>query len=92
MFRREAVVILNVLGFWDPLRTLVQGAITKGLIRPDSEALLTFVDGPADYAKHATFDWGKAALEALEGWQGAPPGYFKWTSQEEQGQKGLELS
>ncbi|KAI0311505.1 hypothetical protein OF83DRAFT_1150621 [Amylostereum chailletii] len=88
----KPVIILNVLGFYDPLRDLVQGAIRRGFIRPDSESILVFVDGPADHAEHATFDWGAAGLVALEGWSGAPAGYFKWPSEKEQHKEGLQLS
>lgn len=30
---------------------------------------MTFVDGPEDPQEHETFDWGKAALEAIESWK-----------------------
>ena len=31
--------------------------------------MVEFLDGPADLAEHETFDWGKAALVALENWE-----------------------
>lgn len=27
------------------------------------------VDGPADHAAHETFDWGQAAMEAIDAWE-----------------------
>ena len=68
-----AVVLINVLGFYDPLRTLIQTAIIEGFIEPQNECLVLFVDGPpgplyADNEEwkraHEEFDWGMAALEA----------------------------
>jgi len=40
-----------------------------GFIRPCSERLVIFVDGPADPQEHEIFDWGKAALDAIQSWQ-----------------------
>jgi hypothetical protein len=73
-----AVVLINVLGFYEPLRALVQGAIGAGFIQARSEGIIVFVDGPTEHAQHAAFDWGAAALAALEGWGGAPAGFFRW--------------
>jgi hypothetical protein len=64
-----AVVLLNVLSFWEPLRALIKASIEAGFIRPYSERLVTFVDGPTDPQEHETFDWGKAALSAIDAWE-----------------------
>lgn len=64
-----AVVLLNVLSFWEPLRSLIKSSITAGFIRPESERLIIFVDGPVDHGDHESFDWGSAALEALNSWE-----------------------
>jgi len=64
----KAVVILNVCGYYDSLRSLVKRGIAEGFIRPESENLVTFVDGPEDHAEHETFDWGQAAIHAIESW------------------------
>ncbi|KJA18549.1 hypothetical protein HYPSUDRAFT_144807, partial [Hypholoma sublateritium FD-334 SS-4] len=75
----KPVVLLNVLSFWDPLRILIKSSIEAGFIKPSSERLIVFVDGPADKSKHEHHNWGKAALEALDGWQrGHNSGLFKW--------------
>ena len=39
------------------------------MIQPSNESLIIFVDGPEDISAHATFDWGQAALKALESWK-----------------------
>ena len=63
-----AVVLLNVNSYYDPLRQLVQNGVREGFIHPQNGKLIIFVDGPEDHAEHETFDWGAAALEALDGW------------------------
>lgn len=75
-----AVVLLNVLSFWEPLRSLIKGSITAGFIKPQSERLIIFVDGPADHSDHQSFDWGRAALEALNSWEtGQIDSPFVWS-------------
>lgn len=73
-------MLVNVLGFWEPLRQLVKSSIQHGFIKPVSENIIIFVDGPADQSLHETFDWGKATLQALDTWdiehQALP---FDWT-------------
>jgi hypothetical protein len=75
-----AVVVLNVLSYFSPLRDLIRRAIAEGFI---NENFIVFVDGPSDdsSAAHENFPWGKAALEALENWWPrkieAPP--YDWT-------------
>lgn len=63
-----AVVVLNVLGFYNPLRELIRNAVRDEFIRPSNERLIVFVDGPSDHSKHEEFDWGTAAIDALEQW------------------------
>lgn len=29
---------------------------------------MVFVDGPADHAAHEAFDWGQAAMDAIDAW------------------------
>ena len=53
-----------------------------GFIRPDSVRLIVIVDGPSENtpAAHEAFDWGTAALEAIDSWEpsvGEP--LFDWT-------------
>ena len=76
-----AVVLANVLGFFDPIRGLIQAAIKDGFIQPTNVNLVKFVDGPSDHSLHDSFDWGKVLLEAIDSWKG-DPSYnigFDWT-------------
>ncbi|KAF8531640.1 hypothetical protein JB92DRAFT_2849389 [Gautieria morchelliformis] len=76
----KPVVILNVLGFYEPLRDLIRSGIRSGFIPAKNEGLIIFVDGPSDLTAHETFDWGTPALVALRNWK--KPGYdfgFDWT-------------
>ncbi|KZT20267.1 hypothetical protein NEOLEDRAFT_1140975 [Neolentinus lepideus HHB14362 ss-1] len=76
----KPVVCLNVLSYWDPLRALLQNGVREGFIPEKNESLITFVDGPANSEEHLTFDWGKAALEALDGWNREErAGMFDWS-------------
>ncbi|THV07995.1 hypothetical protein K435DRAFT_772314 [Dendrothele bispora CBS 962.96] len=67
----KPVVLLNVLSFYEPLRALIKTAVSAGFIQPYNEALIVFVDGPASFnaTEHENFDWGSAALNAIEKWQ-----------------------
>jgi len=42
----KPVVLVNVLGFYEPLRVLIHSAIKGGFIEPQNERLVLFVDGP----------------------------------------------
>ncbi|KAI0806906.1 hypothetical protein C8Q74DRAFT_1362475 [Fomes fomentarius] len=76
----KPVLILNVLNFYDPLRDLIRNGIKNGFIRDKNEQLVLFVEGPADHVEHEDFDWGKAAVEALDRWQDvATSHYYNWT-------------
>jgi len=66
----KPVVLLNVLSFFDPLRQLIKNGIKEGYISPSNEKLIVFVDGPSSQDEHENFDWGTAALQAIETWQG----------------------
>jgi len=74
----KPVVLLNVLGFFDPLRALIKNAMGFGFIKAQNGKLMTFVDCPPE-VDPATFDWGAAALSALDSWRSPGPGYFVWT-------------
>ena len=89
--RSTAVLVLNVRGFYNPLRELVRSAIRDGFILERNEGLLRFVDGPEDLEEHASFDWGKAALETLDAWQSVQvTHYYNWKVRKE-GEEGDEL-
>jgi hypothetical protein len=64
----QAVILLNIHNFYNPLRTLIESSISAGFIRPSNSSIITFVDGPSDIAEHDSFDWGDAALKAYEKW------------------------
>lgn len=72
-----AVVLVNVLGFFEPLRGLIKGAVASGFINGRNEDLIVFVDCPPD-ADPATYNWGTAALAALNDWCSPGPGFFAW--------------
>ncbi|KAI9509189.1 hypothetical protein F5148DRAFT_978676 [Russula earlei] len=74
----KPVVLVNVLGFFDPLRRLIKGAVDTGFVKGRDESLMVFVDCPPDEDPD-TFDWGTAALSALDGWCAPGPGLFAWT-------------
>ncbi|KAH9961070.1 hypothetical protein BC827DRAFT_1132303 [Russula dissimulans] len=73
----KPVVLINVLGFFEPLRGLIKGAVASGFIKGRNEDLIAFVDCPPD-ADPATFDWGTAALDAMDAWCSPGPGFFAW--------------
>ncbi|KAM5542634.1 hypothetical protein V8D89_003595 [Ganoderma adspersum] len=76
---RKPVLVLNIHGYWDPLRELVRNGIKNGFILEKNAQLLRFVEGPEDHAEHENFDWGKAALEALDAWENiASSHYYNW--------------
>ena len=83
--RYPAVILINVLGFYNPLRELVQNGVREGFIAKQNEELIVFVDGPKDHSAHEDFDWGRAALEALDRWQSTRSTslLYDWTKRKE---------
>ncbi|KAJ7158349.1 hypothetical protein C8R43DRAFT_364531 [Mycena crocata] len=80
----KPVVLLNVLSFYEPLRQLVESGIKYGFIKPASRDLIVFVDGPSSLSEHENYNWGDAALKALDGWKrDAENGLFDWTARME---------
>ncbi|KZT11575.1 uncharacterized protein LAESUDRAFT_671692 [Laetiporus sulphureus 93-53] len=76
----KPIIVMNVLGFFNPLRELIRNGVCEGFIAPQNEALVQFVDGPSDHSAHDSFDWGKAAVDALDSWRPAPQTHFyDWT-------------
>ncbi|KAI0026722.1 hypothetical protein K488DRAFT_64932 [Vararia minispora EC-137] len=88
----KPVILINVHGFWDPLRALIRGAVAAGFIRENSQGIVIFIDGPLDRSQHASYDWGAAAMFELEHWGGAPPGFYRWQSDGQQASLGIEQS
>lgn len=65
----KPVIVINVFAYYNPLRDLIRNGIREGFIRPENERLVVFVDGPADHSKHESFDWGQAAVDAIDAWE-----------------------
>ncbi|KAM0793517.1 hypothetical protein ACM66B_000956 [Microbotryomycetes sp. NB124-2] len=87
--QKKPVILLNVNGFYDALRTFVNNAIAAGFIPEANRAFLIFVD---EREGDMSFDWGAAALEAIQNWHdkgmgGGQAFDLKWPEQER-----LELS
>ncbi|GHJ84074.1 hypothetical protein NliqN6_0476 [Naganishia liquefaciens] len=63
---RRPVVVLNVNGFYSPLRQQIELAVAEGFITPANISLIKFVDlqDGDDEAR----DWGRRAVEALQSW------------------------
>ncbi|KAG5717978.1 putative cytokinin riboside 5'-monophosphate phosphoribohydrolase LOGL2 [Termitomyces sp. T112] len=79
-----AVVLLNVLSYYNPLRQLIENGIDAGFISPSSRNLIVFVDGPSTPDEHEIFDWGTAALDAIGKWQGSGvQKHFDWTQRKD---------
>ncbi|GAA5934545.1 Log1p [Sporobolomyces koalae] len=92
---KKPVVLLNVNEFYTPLRQFIEGAISAGFISPSNRNFLIFVDSPppstmpAGESVVSSFDWGEAALRAIEEWHrlgtgGAEPFKLDWNDQEQQ--------
>jgi hypothetical protein len=63
------------------MKEMINTSIKHGFIKPSSDKLIVFVDGPEDTEAHGEFDWGSASLQAIQEWQ--PEGYtpiFDWTT------------
>ena len=73
------------MSFYEPLRDLIKSAVKGGFIQERNAGLITFVDGPSDPIEHESFDWGAAALDALDEWQGKDwKGFgYDWTKRKE---------
>ncbi|KAE9398314.1 hypothetical protein BT96DRAFT_994939 [Gymnopus androsaceus JB14] len=78
----KPVVLVNVLNYYDPLRKMIQNALNDGFIQPYNVRLVTFVDGPEDLDEHESYDWGTAALRAIDDWKkGKANAVYDWTKQ-----------
>ena len=62
-------MLLNVLSYFDPLRQLIQNGISEGYIGSSNASLIVFVDGPTSHRDHGNFDWGTAAVQAIQAWR-----------------------
>ncbi|GBE84564.1 LOG family protein [Sparassis crispa] len=66
--QNKPVVLLNVRGFFSPLRDLISNGVEEKFIAAQNQGLAIFVDGPEDFSEHDSYDWGSAAVEALHQW------------------------
>ncbi|KAL0580446.1 hypothetical protein V5O48_001600 [Marasmius crinis-equi] len=77
-------LIVNVRGFYESLKQQIRTAIEDGFVESYNESLVVFVDGPEDKEEHETFDWGDAAISALDRWHEKrsklPRPAFDWDS------------
>ncbi|KAF9018512.1 hypothetical protein BDZ89DRAFT_343715 [Hymenopellis radicata] len=87
----KPVIILNVLSFYDPMRALIRNGVGAGFIAPVNEKIIVFVDGPASAEEHSSFDWGSAALEALDGWTWEAESIYDWTIRRREERDDAEL-
>jgi hypothetical protein len=79
-----AIILLNVLSYYEPLRQLIRNGIEEGFIPADNESFVIFVNGPDAHSQHEAFDWGAAGLSALARWDsGAAKPLFAWTEKTE---------
>ncbi|BGP41685.1 hypothetical protein JCM10449v2_005676 [Rhodotorula kratochvilovae] len=91
----KPVVLLNINGFYSPLRQFINNAIDSGFISESNRNFLVFVDGPSTTRPvPASFDWGQAALQAIKEWKemgsgGATPYSFEWSSERGEGREVL---
>lgn len=67
---KKPVVLLNINGFYSALQTFIQTSIKAGFVKPENESFVVFVDGSSE----PDFDWGKAALEAVDEWHSTTRG------------------
>ncbi|THH31550.1 hypothetical protein EUX98_g2641 [Antrodiella citrinella] len=91
----KPIILINVHSFYEPLRALIQTSIRAGFITPNNINLISFVDGPGpdDHAAHEDYDWGIAALEALETWEHAVKEYsYDWTKRRDGEGEAVEVT
>ncbi|KZO90383.1 hypothetical protein CALVIDRAFT_542710 [Calocera viscosa TUFC12733] len=79
---QKPVILLNIFNFYSPLRQMIRDAVDSGFIPPNNIRLAVFVDCP-EGIDPGDFDWGNAALDALEDWKHVKgPRNFDWTLQQ----------
>lgn len=72
------MIVLNALGYYEPLKQLIQNGVKAGFIKPSNASLVSVVDPPADG------DWGQAVIKALEAWKPDAEAGYKWNWNETQ--------
>ncbi|TFK76570.1 hypothetical protein BDN72DRAFT_831155 [Pluteus cervinus] len=76
----KPVVVLNVLGFFEPLRQLINNGVEENFIQPYNKDIIVFVDGPESREEHESYDWGRAALKAIDSWEWGGQPLYDWTT------------
>ncbi|TFL07827.1 hypothetical protein BDV98DRAFT_558531 [Pterulicium gracile] len=84
---QKPTVLLNVRGFYTHLREQIFVAQEAGFISEANLELIRFVDCPTDQDDE-TFDWGNAALQAIDSWKPDVVPLFDWTVRMGEGEKG----
>jgi len=80
-FHNKPIIVLNVLSYFNPLRDMIRRGVELGFIYHQNEHLIQFIDGPPNPEDHVDFDWGRAALEAVEDWKGvARMNQYNWNN------------
>lgn len=91
----KPVILLNVNNFYSSLREFIQNAVSSGFIGTKQSNLLVFVDGTSPSTTSSPngtavndFNWGRAALQAIQDWHekgagGAEPYSFEWSEDRE---------
>ncbi|KAF8334148.1 uncharacterized protein EI90DRAFT_3051243 [Cantharellus anzutake] len=64
----KPVVLLNVCGYYEPLKLLISKGLEYGFIKQDFASLVVFVE-PTEDVVDENFDWGEATLSALNSWK-----------------------
>ncbi|KAJ7150803.1 hypothetical protein C8R46DRAFT_1305626 [Mycena filopes] len=78
-FHTKPIILMNVLGYYEPLRQLIRNGLEEGFIPADNESFVIFVNGPEAHSEHEAFNWGAAGLAALASWdRGAAKPLFAW--------------
>lgn len=78
--RRTAILVINALSYYEPLRQLIRNGVQEGYIHARNEHLITFIDGPSDHSQHDSYDWGRAALDTIDKWQAVDREcYYDWS-------------
>lgn len=79
----KLTVLINVEGFYSPLESFIDGAVAANFIPAANRRYIVFVSSDGS----PTFDWGEAAIKALNDWQrqaaDGPIGlqYAKWADE-----------
>lgn len=63
---KRKVLLLNVAGFYTPLRQQIERATADGFITPSNSRLVRFLE--REEGEGEAWNWGREALRAMEEW------------------------